>query len=186
MVRHAQCAVLTVRGQQQLGEPGGGARLLVPVDFSETTAPALAWAEQMAAWSQAEVELLHAIDVRPEAGLYDALPPLPPASIAELERSASERLEALVSQSRFDPRARATVVHGAAVPAILDRVEATRPHLLILGSHGRTGVMRWFLGSVAERIVNRAPCPVLTVKGPRKAREEAPALAQAAPFPRPT
>jgi nucleotide-binding universal stress UspA family protein len=55
-------------------------------------------------------------------------------------------------------------VQGPAAVRILERVEELDPSLLVLGSHGRTGASRFLLGSVAERVVNQADCPVLVVK----------------------
>ena len=62
-------------------------------------------------------------------------------------------------------RARGVLYEGVAADAIARAARAKRAKLIVMGTHGRTGLRRLFMGSVAERVVGTAPCPVLTVRG---------------------
>jgi nucleotide-binding universal stress UspA family protein len=77
------------------------------------------------------------------------------AALVELLRSSMER---------FGASGEARVVEGPPVAAVLHAVEELNPELLVVGTHGRTGLQRLALGSVAERLVSHAPCSVLVVR----------------------
>jgi nucleotide-binding universal stress UspA family protein len=80
-------------------------------------------------------------------------------AVAELERRRDE-------VQRAGVRARVVTRHGPAWREFVDVVTAERADLAVMGTHGRGGLDRTLLGSVADRVVRRAPCPVLTVREP--------------------
>jgi nucleotide-binding universal stress UspA family protein len=139
--------------------------ILVPHDFSDTAEHALTYAVALAEKFGARVTVLHAYEA-PSYGYPDAL-------VASFEFSAEIERAALVALKSVEARARRPNVE---VDTVLRRgtpwVEITaaakerKADLIVIGTHGRRGVARALLGSVAEKVVRTAPCPVLTVHGP--------------------
>jgi nucleotide-binding universal stress UspA family protein len=94
----------------------------------------------------------------------------PPASYLELlaaaRRDARRRLTATLARARAaGVRARAQLVEGGAVQRILSAARRWRPDVIVIGTHGRSGMRHFLMGSVAEHVVRRAARPVLTVRG---------------------
>jgi nucleotide-binding universal stress UspA family protein len=94
----------------------------------------------------------------------------PPSSYLELlvaaRREARRRLAAALARARAaGPRAQAKLVEGGAAEQILRISQRWRPDVIVIGTHGRSGVRHFLMGSVAEHVVRRASRPVLTVRG---------------------
>jgi nucleotide-binding universal stress UspA family protein len=142
-------------------------RILCPTDFSKYSFRAADYAVALARHDDSEVHFLHVIPstvIPMEQFPYaaEAIPLTP-----EFRKRAVERLDAFVALSRSEGvRTRFTVAEGAPVTAILNSAEADRTGLICLGTHGREGVERLILGSVAERVLRKARSPVLTVSEP--------------------
>ena len=147
-------------------------RILVPLDGSARAERALPVAARLAHASDGTVVLLRAVE--PVTG-YLSYPPVDPwliqsTSEAELEE-ARIYLESLTHvDSLWDVHTETMVIAGHAAAAILSVVETQRIDLIVLCSHGYTGMKRWVLGSVAEKVAHHAPVPVLLL------REGGPAL----------
>ena len=139
-------------------------RILVPTDFSRPSEQALAYARSLAQRFGASLHLLHVVN-RPL--LAEGL-----AAEAFIDES-SDMVE--VAQQRLRKRApdaaSANVVFGYAAKSIVQHASQLGVDLIVMGSHGRTGIAHILLGSVAEAVVRTAPCPVLTVRDPVKAPE---------------
>lgn len=135
--------------------------IMVPTDFSYTSDAALGYARMLAARFGASLHLLHVVD---EPGswseVYAAIPDIRDRLSADAER----RLEAIAACLPPPLRATSAVVCGAPVPTIVKVAESTGADLIVMGTHGRRGMGHVLLGSVAERVVRLAPCPVLTVR----------------------
>lgn len=151
-------------------------RILVPVDFSEYSQEALRHAREWADLYGAEIDVLHVIEetlhpafyVGGVRSIYDAEP--------NIEKKVRERLEAFVETTEGpDVNVQLHVGSGSAASAIAEFVEDQGIDLVCMSTHGRTGMERFFLGSVAEKVVRHVRCPVLTVKafGTSFASEEA-------------
>ena len=142
-------------------------RILCPTDFSKFAFRAADYAVALGGHYDAEVHFLHVIPsalIHPEQYPYiaEAVPLAP-----EFRKRALERLDAFVALSKIEGvRTRFSVAEGAPVRAILEAAEADRASLLCLGTHGREGMERLVLGSVAEKVLRKARCPVLTVSEP--------------------
>ncbi len=163
VVRLAPCPVLTVPERAGGRSPGRVRRILVPVDFSENARLALTCASQLAALYGARLEVLHVID---QVVYPDFYPPLVPpvwAADDELRERSEERLRELLAQLPH-PEARTHVGSGRASPEIVRFADQLPADLIVIASHGLTGLRHMLLGSVTEQIVRSAPCPVLTVK----------------------
>jgi nucleotide-binding universal stress UspA family protein len=139
-------------------------QILYPTDFSEASARALENALVLAAWYQAPLTVLHVLPTPVVAPT--ALPYL--YGSAGVDGSLRDAVEADLS-SLVEPAKRAGL-HAVAElrdgnPATETLSVAREIHadLIVMGTHGRTGFPRWVLGSVAETVLRRAPCPVLTV-----------------------
>jgi nucleotide-binding universal stress UspA family protein len=140
-------------------------RILHPTDFSRASAPALRRAVALARACRAPLVLLHVMT--PPSPFISEGPP--PSSYADLlilaRRSAKRRLATVFVRVRqMGVRAQAVFAEGLPVDEILRAARRTRVDLIVMGTHGRTGVSRVFMGSVAERVARESRCPVLTVR----------------------
>ena len=138
--------------------------ILVPVDFSENTPAVLEWAAHLAAEHGSRVTLLHAyhlpVEFQQLEGAY--LPPDFWQSVrSEAETTLGGYAETL---SRKGVRVEIAVCEGYAATVIIEEAAQRRADLIVIGTHGRSGLKHLLLGSIAERVVQKAPCPVLTVK----------------------
>jgi nucleotide-binding universal stress UspA family protein len=139
-------------------------RILVPTDFSEPAGEALEVAIAFARKFGARLTLMNAQEL-PTYAFPDAIMPVTPEIIGELERTARAELERLAEHARSSGvHADVRAVVGPHDGEILRAAEELEADLVIMGTHGRTGLRHVILGSVAERVVRRAPCPVLTVR----------------------
>jgi nucleotide-binding universal stress UspA family protein len=140
-------------------------QILHPTDFSRASAPALRRAAALAKAFRAPLVLVHVM-APPSPFIGEGAPP---SSYVELfamaRRSARRRLAALLARTRR-ARVRVQAVFAEGLPAeeILRAARRARADLIVMGTHGRTGFSRFFMGSVAERVVRESPCAVLTVR----------------------
>jgi nucleotide-binding universal stress UspA family protein len=141
-------------------------KLCCALDFSETSHAAMREATELARRFGAELELLHVHPLPPAAGLDVSVPP------PDLLEVASPELETTMAKWQEEAeRASGRAVHSTVLPAaaaadeILRFVREHGHDLLVVGTHGRRGVQRLLLGSVAERVVREAPCAVLVIRG---------------------
>lgn len=141
----------------------GWKRILCAIDFSEQARHALLEAAEQARRSDADLELLHVH--APPVTDGEVFPPqddVPETGLVELERTvATWRTEA---EALARKPVRAAVLPGDAAVEIARMAAEHRVDLVVLGTHGRKGLARLVLGSVAERVVREAPCDVLVVR----------------------
>jgi nucleotide-binding universal stress UspA family protein len=135
--------------------------ILVATDFGEPAEHALEYALMLAKAVGAKVTVFHAFYVPPITSGTALYVPMP---IADWFRDAEKTLNAVVERARKQWKAvEALIVDGEPRTAIVAAIDAQKADLLIIGTHGRRGLARVFLGSVAERLVRTASVPVLTV-----------------------
>jgi len=142
-------------------------RILVPTDFSPTSDAALEYARILAAKFGSSVQILHVIDDPTAASEFvpDGFAPSTDGirtALLDQAHTRLERLMNLVDRSRH--HAHAEAVLGLPAQSIIDYATATGIGLIVMGTHGRTGLAHLLMGSVAEQVVRTAPCPVLTVR----------------------
>lgn len=139
-------------------------RILFPTDLSEQAEPARDLAYRLARQHGAELCLFHA--VLTHAQDFRQLGDLLSDFIDQLEAEATQQLETEAARLREEGSvAQAAVVRGAsAFEALMARVGEWQPDLIVMATHGRTGMPRLFLGSVTEKTVRHAPCAVATVR----------------------
>jgi nucleotide-binding universal stress UspA family protein len=142
-------------------------RILVPHDFSDTAARALAFALDLAEVLGARVTLMHAYEV--PAFAFPEGPALSAELVDDLERGARAGLDGVAARANRPGVEVDTVLRrGVAWSEIVTYAQECGANLIVVGTHGRRGFERMLLGSVAEKVVRTAPCPVLTVHGPEK------------------
>jgi nucleotide-binding universal stress UspA family protein len=141
--------------------------VLCASDFSPASRAAFARAVELARANRARLTVLHVIvppvmygaDSYPLPQTYDRV-------IASIREHAQKELGKLVARAKArGVRAKRLLVEGIPHDRIVRAARAHRASVIVLGTHGRTGLARLFLGSVASRVIATAPCPVLTVRG---------------------
>ena len=140
------------------------ARILVPVDLGEQSQQVLQHAKAIADRFGSSLDLLYCFPnpVFPDAtGLIN---PFSPELIEKARRDTEQELERLLTAAERDRyRSRSVAVVGDPLEDIVAYAKREDIDLIVMGTHGRKGLTHMFLGSVAERVVRAAPCPVLTV-----------------------
>jgi nucleotide-binding universal stress UspA family protein len=143
--------------------------ILVPVDFSDSSRKALFAAAELAVAYAARIDLLH---------VWEVPPYIPPEAMVGVPGSDARSLGQLARDHAHEELARLTGELGGQLPLGETLLESGDPartivevaarrgsDLIVIGTHGRTGLSHLLLGSVAERVVRRASCPVLTIRG---------------------
>ena len=139
--------------------------VLVPIDFSAYSDHALDYAITCASKLQARLTLLHVIESLPVRGV-DAVT-LPQDYLQELEVVANRNMQAYLARvAAAGLKGEVAVVHGTPFRVITAVAKERQVDLIIMGTHGRTRLRHLLLGSVAERVVRLAPCPILVVRTP--------------------
>ena len=160
VVRLATCSVLVVRDAEEVVVPSEIDRVLVPVDFSKYARVATTYGRELALAWDAHLELLHAV----EPPVYSEMS-LPVVTRDEEARLiAEENIARLAEELSPGPSVSVSVTVGQAADTVIKEAARTEKTLLVMPSHGHTGIERLLLGSVTERVLRRAPCPVLVVK----------------------
>lgn len=170
VVRYAHTSVLVAR------ETPPASRVLVSTDLSEAALLAVDRAKLEAQWRGAKLDLMHVMDFS-SLGWGAAAGPLggfavtiPPEKIEEMRRIAEEALRAIGG-----PDAEVHVAEGSPKRSIVATAESLKVDLVVVATHGRTGLARMALGSVAEAVVRSAPCSVLVVRPDARRRHPEPA-----------
>lgn len=141
--------------------------ILVPSDFSECSNQALRYGLELARKFDATLHLVHVVQdpaTQPWAAEGFAVP------VLEVTEQWLKEAEARLRTSIPDadrPRVRVSSLLGAVAPEVLRYAQDEAIDLIVMGTHGRGGVSHLLLGSIAEKMVRRAPCPVLTVRHPQ-------------------
>lgn len=169
VVRKAGCPVLTVRPIEGRDTHFGEIqRVLVPMDFSEHSEIALLYGCELARQSDAELHLMHVLAdpavEHPDFGL-SMIP------VGQLQDELRERVEQDLEALEIPEVAKDLTIHrvlrtGVAFSEIIHYAETENIDLVIVGTHGRNALAQLLIGSVAEKVVRRSPCPVLSVRHP--------------------
>ena len=141
-------------------------RILVPLDFSDHAGTILDWATHLAEEHASRVVLLHVyhlpVEFQQLEGAY-----LPPDFWSNVKSEAEQSLGRFAEDlKKRGVEVEAIVREGYPATVIIEEACTQRADLIVIGTHGHTGLKHMLLGSIAERVVQKAPCPVLTVKPP--------------------
>ena len=140
-------------------------RILVPTDFSEFSRQAARYACELANKFDSQIDLLHVIE-SPVMAMPSPGAPLPDEFVDGVAKGAEECLALTLKQEQEEMSldVNRTVVHGAPFAEIVKFAAEHDSDLIVIGTHGRSGVIHALIGSVAEKVVRKSPCPVLTVR----------------------
>src|SRR2546423_1202738 len=147
--------------------------ILLPTDFSECAECALPYAAQWARVTGARIICLHVIEtLMPPVGYAPVAEPLPAVDMSEqLQQSAERELPKLAEREECAGLdVEEVIAHGEAASEIVRVARERDVDLIVISSHGRTGLGRMLFGSTAESVVRHAHCPVLVVK-PKESRQ---------------
>ena len=141
-------------------------RILVPVDFSAQSDAALEDAIDLARRLDGKIVLLHVLSV-PAFAFPDASIPMPAQTVVEIQNASRTQLLQLEERVRKAGVGVSTrLLEGAPFVEIVRAARSEQADLIVMGTHGRSGLRHALLGSVAEKVVRKAPCPVLVVRPP--------------------
>jgi nucleotide-binding universal stress UspA family protein len=142
-------------------------RILHPSDFSRASGAAFKKAVELAKSDHAELTLVHVMSpIAPIAGEGYVSPKMYEDIAASSRAWAQKQLDRLLAKAKTSGvRAKSYVLEGVAHDQIARIARSRHADLIVMGTHGRSGLAKLFLGSVAGRVVAAAPCPVLTVRG---------------------
>jgi len=135
-------------------------KILCPIDFDESSIAALKYSAALAGGCDATIYVLHVVRAPFEPSEVPVDPPVP-----EWEQDAQARLQA-VTHEHLDGKVNYKVIAKRGDPAarIIEAERELDPNVVVMATHGRTGLSHLLLGSVAERVVRESPRPVLTVR----------------------
>jgi len=163
VVRQAPCPVFTILAGE---EPSPGPyvdHVLAPVDLSDQSAAVVDHAAELADAYGASLSLLHVVEQAAYPTIY-GVDPLTP-QLPHVESRAREAMEELADRVRdAGPEVSVYVTNGYAARDIVDFTKEHDVNLIVMATHGRTGLQRFVIGSVAEKVVRTAPCPVFTLR----------------------
>jgi universal stress protein A len=142
-------------------------RILHPSDFSAASRPAFKKAIDLAKTDRAALDVVHVM--APIIAMPDVAYVSPRTYdqwTAAATEAARKKMDGLLKQARAaGVRAKSMIVTGAPADRIVRAARTRRADLIVMGTHGRSGLSRFLLGSVASRVIATSPCPVLTVRG---------------------
>lgn len=148
-----------------MAEPIHPRRILVPTDFSTGAEGALAWAQALGGAFGADVVLLYVLDlsIAALAGFPSSVAMVPAAGhlLDSIRAESEQEMARLVARM---PGARAVIREGSPRATILEVARELDADMIVMGTHGRTGLTHVFFGSVAEHVVRHSRIPVLTVR----------------------
>jgi len=165
VVRLADCPVFTIRESEKVKPIKLFERILVPVDFSDHSKKALAYAKEIADSYDANLQLLHIIEdtIHPafslsgKSSIFDLVP--------GIEEDCNRRIKELIQETGISKENTEIIVKGGqAAHDIIKFAKDNLSDLVVIATHGLTGIENLLLGSVTEKVVRMASCPVFTVK----------------------
>ncbi len=170
-VGRADEAMLAAAGAAQAPSPFRLKRILVPIDFSDCSLKALRYAVPLARQHEASITLLHVVNVPTYYAVdgggfnYGAFQPDYTALEAELRALGEKRLSAMAAEEAAQHVPTDSVVRtGPPATEIVELAKSIPADVIVISTHGRTGLSHVVLGSVAEHVIRHAPCPVLVVR----------------------
>ncbi len=135
--------------------------IIVPIDFLEHTDQIVEYAGYIAKKFNAKLHVIHAVEPPPSYAGYE-YPSIGSFDKEMLELAEKMMQELIEKNQKFLAGCERKIMRGDIVDSIIDYAEDQKADLIIIGTHGRKGLSKMWLGSVAEQVIKRAPCPTLT------------------------
>ena len=165
VVREASCPVYTIRESETAKLPSQIDTILSPVDFSDHSGTAVSVAKEAAKLYNAKLQLLHIIEDRIHPAFYDAGQEAVWKLQADIAGRSQKVMKRIFTESPGPGvQAEFKVISGHVVHEILEYAQKNGIDLIVIATHGLSGLKHFLLGSVAEKVIHRARCPVLLVK----------------------
>jgi len=139
-------------------------QILCPTDFSETASHALRYAIEMANFYHVDLRLLHVVEPPQGDANFQILTITPEELAKSMEDAAAEKMQQLLSGLKSELTIETVIRRGLPVEQILEEAEVNDVGMIVMASHGRTGISHFLHTNVAEGVANGAKCPVLVVK----------------------
>ncbi|MCF7854110.1 MAG: universal stress protein [Candidatus Pacebacteria bacterium] len=142
-------------------------KILCPVDFSVSSYHALEYAIAFAEKYKAELKVVYVMEVAAAALSLSEVDVTDPGLLEQLQSDANDKLDQIAKETRerHEPVTQ-QMLYGKPFVEIITAAKDWQADVIIMGTHGRTGLEHVLIGSVAEKVVRKAPCPVLTVRHP--------------------
>jgi len=165
IVRVSECPVFTIREAETPTPPKSKEKILVPVDFSEHSQNALVNAKEIAKSYEAKIHLMHIIEetIHPayslsgKSSIFDIVP--------NIKEDCERRLKKMISEKIGEEvKTKIHIVSGQAANEIINFAKNNSMDLIVIATHGLTGLEHLLLGSTTEKVVRMSSCPVFTVK----------------------
>jgi nucleotide-binding universal stress UspA family protein len=139
-------------------------KILCPVDFSKFTEEVIAYAADIAKQYGAELHVLHVIPNLTYFTPYESF--LTPENLVAVEKNIQDEVERDFGKilKHIDMEIKRVVKTGVAFVEIIDYAKSEGIDLIVMGTHGRSGIEHILIGNVAEKVVRKSPCPVLTIR----------------------
>jgi len=138
-------------------------RILCPVDLSELSVRTLAYAGAIASWYDAHLTALHVVPSLTPMDVRTGVEPVSMVYPLSRDEVLEQLRQTVAAAGLGEGTVALTAEAGEAAATVVDQAVAMRADLLVMGTHGRSGFDRFFLGSVTEKVLRKAPCAVLTV-----------------------
>jgi nucleotide-binding universal stress UspA family protein len=140
-------------------------RILVPVDFSAASRAALFRATELASALGATIDLLHVVDVpKPQRMAAEFHVPVPLEYLKDVKRLTEDHFKDWLATANVPPGVDRQIGEGTPFAEIVRYARDRAIDLIVMGTHGRGGMSHLLLGSVADKVIRAAPCPVMTVR----------------------
>jgi nucleotide-binding universal stress UspA family protein len=147
-------------------------KILIPTDFSASAMHALKYAIDLNKSFNARLYLLHVLQDITDFSEFNLSPTILPQLYAEFEQNATNKLEEIVNTLvPKDTACDTYIIHGVPFYEIIQFSKDEGIDLIVIGSHGRTGIKHVLFGSTAEKVIKKSICPVLTIRHPESAFE---------------
>ncbi len=139
-------------------------RILCPIDFSEVTEEIIAYAADLAGRYGSELHVLHVIPNLNYFTPYESF--LTPENLVAIEQNIGREVERDFQKvlAKLDREVVKVIRTGVTFVEIIDYIKEQGIDLVVMGTHGRSGIEHILIGSVAEKVVRKSPCPVLTIR----------------------
>jgi len=142
-------------------------KILIPTDFSATSRHAFSYAVDLNRLFRARLYLVHVLQDFTEFSEYNLSPTILPQLYLEFEQNATTKLEEMVNLNvPEDMHCDTYILHGIPFYELMQFARAEQIDLIVVGSHGRTGLKHVLFGHTAEKVVKKSPCPVLSIRHP--------------------
>ena len=140
--------------------------IVLPIDFSELSQAALPWARRMAAVMDAEIHCVYTVEPPHIYSALDMVPAIPLPTTEELGENAAAQLDTFVSEhlGRLEPAPTTNVLTGNPADQIVAYAHEIGAEMIIMTTHGYSGLEHVVLGSTTESVLRHAQCPVLSIR----------------------